>query len=71
MIEYTSRALRDLNGFDAQVRGRLFRATEALRFDPHPPASKRLKGTAVIVEVEVILTRHSRTPSPKTGIVQV
>lgn len=44
-IEYTSRALRDLNGFDAPVRARLFRAIEALRLDPHPPASKRLKGS--------------------------
>ena len=45
LIEFTSRALRDLNGFDAQVRARLFRAIEALRLDPHPPASKRLKGS--------------------------
>ncbi|MCK6525737.1 type II toxin-antitoxin system RelE/ParE family toxin [Myxococcota bacterium] len=44
-IEYTSRALRDLKELDMPIRARVFRAIEALRADPHPPASKRLKGS--------------------------
>ena len=52
-VEFTSRALRDLRGFESQVRIRIGREIDLLEVEPRPRGCQMLKGEKGLYRVRV------------------
>ena len=52
-VQWSRDALKNVKSYDQKTRERIFRATELLATNVHPPASKRIKGFTDLFRVRV------------------